>query len=96
MQQHLALYAHKDYLDQNGYLKSPALLKKHSFISFADLVPRIPVNKWILDQIQVKDPVLKANDRQVLQEAILGGLGISFLFKHEAQAHDQLIELFPP
>ena len=36
-----------------------------------------------------------SNDRQVLQEAILGGLGISFLFKHEAQPNDQLIELFP-
>jgi DNA-binding transcriptional LysR family regulator len=59
-------------------------------------VPRIPIHKWILDHIQVKDIVLKTNDRQVLQEAILGGLGIGFMFKHEAQANDQLIELFPP
>ena len=95
MQQHMALYAHKEYLDQNGYPKSLALLKEHSFISFADLMPRIPVHKWIIDHIQVKDIVLKTNDRQVLQEAILGGLGIGFMFKHDAQANDQLIELFP-
>jgi DNA-binding transcriptional LysR family regulator len=96
MRQNLALYAHKEYLEKNGYPNSPALLKEHSFISFADLLPRIPVHKWIIDHIQVKNIVLKTNDPQVLQEAILGGLGIGFMLKNEAQVNDQLIELFPP
>jgi len=96
IQQKLSLYAHKDYLDRHGYPDSPSHLKNHRFISFLDLVPRVPIHHWILNNIEEIDIALKTNDQKVLKEAIAGGLGIGFMFQYEAESNNELIELFPP
>lgn len=92
----VSLYAHRDYLAQHGHPASAKNLQGHPFISFAELVPRVRIHKWILVHVQERDIALKSNDGQVINQAILGGLGIGFMFHHEAEQHEQLVELFKP
>lgn len=90
----VSLYAHKDYLAQHGHPTGPEKLEGHKFISFAELVPKVQLHKWILNTIQASDIALKTNDDQVIKQALLAALGIGFMFQHEAIRHSELVELF--
>lgn len=92
----ISLYAHTDYLGRYGHPTTPDAFKGHRFISFAELVPKIPVHKWILANVNESDIALKSNDGQVIKQAILDALGIGFMFQHEARQHAQLVEVLPP
>lgn len=92
----VSLYAHRDYLAQHNHPSSAKQLQGHRFISFAELLPRVPVHKWILNHIKEQDIALKSNDGQVIKQAMLDAMGIGFMFQHEAEQHSQLVELFPP
>ena len=92
----ISLFAHTDYLARYGHPTEHGNLEGHKFISFADLVPRVPIHKWILSHIRERDIALKSNDSQVIKQALLDALGIGFMFQHEAKKHAQLVELFPP
>ncbi len=92
----VSLFAHTEYLARHGHPTGPESLEGHKFISFAELVPKVPVHKWILNNIRERDIALKINDGQVIKQALLNALGIGFMFQHEAKKHSQLVELFPP
>jgi len=92
----ISMYAHADYLAEHGHPAGLNNLEGHRFVSFAELIPRVPVHKWILNNIREQDIVLKSNDGNVIKQAVLDGLGIGFLFHNEAVLHPQLVELFAP
>lgn len=92
----VSLYAHADYIAQHGHPARPEQLVGHKFISFAELRPKVPVHKWILNHVREKDIALKTNEALAINEALLGAVGIGFMFRHEAEKHSQLVELFPP
>lgn len=92
----VSLFAHRDYLNRHGHPTGPERLEGHKFISFAELIPRVQIHRWILNNIKERDIALKSNDGQVIKQALLDAFGIGFMFQHEAQQYSQLVELFPP
>lgn len=92
----VTMYAHMDYLTNHGRPAEPDKLDGHKFLSFEELLPNVPVHKWIMKHIHESEIVLKTNDIQVIKQALLNGIGIGFQFQHEAVLHPQLVELFPP
>jgi len=80
----LSLYAHVDFLAHHGHPATIAALGGHSFVSSDELNPAAPIHEWVLAPIDAQDIVFKSNDGQILNQAIRSGLGIGFMFPHEA------------
>lgn len=93
----ISLYAHVDYLREFGHPRGPEELSGHKFLSiFTEMAPKVPLHRWIANNINDADVALKSNDPLVLKEAILSAMGIGFMFDYEASPYAQLVELFSP
>lgn len=90
------LYASRDYLASYGKPDTFEQLHQHRFIALAEQYRRVPFMSWLYQQgLQTSISMEVAGTASMLA-AIKAGLGLGFLSPQQAQADDQLVEVFPP
>jgi len=92
----LTFVAHKDYLRKFGTPVAPKALTGHRIVSMNELKPKVPIHKWLLNNIRDEDIVFRSNDSQALLQAILNSIGIGIMFDHETDQYPELVKLFQP
>ncbi|MFT4727476.1 MAG: DNA-binding transcriptional LysR family regulator [Granulosicoccus sp.] len=91
----MAHYAHSDYLAEKGSFLNDSDVSKHSLITVDDLNTKFPAQQWMKSHVPPANIVFRSNSRAVKLNAVTSGLGIGFLFEHDAIKHADLIEIFP-
>lgn len=94
--QDIAMYAHRDYVAQNGLPEDDAALKSHHFVAHDDPDSRAPFQRWLKAHVPFEQVVFRSTDARVIQSAIVEGAGIGFLGTREAAHYPDLVQIMPP
>lgn len=84
------LYASQSYIDQQGEPTAEHNLANHRFVAFDQMPPSLDVARWFNQYVQSEQIVCTSNNREVLESAIVQGVGIGFIPCHEALKYPQL------
>jgi len=92
----MALYATKDYVQAYGKPETSEDLKHHNFVGPSSTAPKTPFLVWMTKHVPPSSIRTRSNNPQVIDDAIMAGLGIGFLPQHLAQSRGNLIEIEKP
>lgn len=89
----VALYATQEYLRRNGMPRDEADLARHDFVGPVNLESRAPFYQWLRRAVPEERIVFRSTDPRVIEQAIMTGAGIGFVFRREAARHPSLVEV---
>ena len=92
----MVLYAHAGDIERMGKPATTGDLVRHHFFGPEFFRSIVPHHNWMQENVPESKGVFRSNSPSVLQEAILGGIVIVFLFELEALGHSELRQIFPP
>ena len=90
----VGLFAHPDYVAQNGCPQVTEDLREHRYVVSDDLDGRAPFLRWLFEHVDPHHFVLRGSDQLSQLAAINSGLGIGFLDRDWGKSLG-LIEVFP-
>lgn len=88
----LGLFAAQSYVDRQGPIET---FKGHNFIGPVGDAKRAPFNRWLSEQIDENQYVLRTDDMYASRAAVYAGMGIGFLSRDSALA-DGMVEIRQP
>ncbi|WP_117235374.1 LysR family transcriptional regulator [Vibrio maerlii] len=89
------LYASPRYIEQLGVPESEQRIQNHKFVSFDQMPKSLEVSQWFEKFVSPSQIVYTSNNREVLESAIVQGVGIGFIPYHEALKYPQLKRVLP-
>ena len=96
MEQDMALYAARSYIDAYGMPKDAADLVNHRFVGSEDEDSRAPWLQWLAAEIPRERVVFRSNDLSVTDNAVISGAGLGFLPYPDNARNPDLVEIAPP
>lgn len=91
----VGLYASEDYLKQFGIPLSDKNLSVHQFVYIDDDRQRLDIQRWFAETVTPEQIACSSNNREVLERAVVDGVGIGFLAQHEAARFPHLRQVLP-
>lgn len=91
----MGLFAHRGYFEIYGNPLSLAEFSQHKFILPDSNDVKASILLWLKKHVPRDSTILQGNDRMIVYQAVLAGLGIGAMFTHEAQNYSELIEMYP-
>ncbi|MEP2880131.1 MAG: LysR family transcriptional regulator [Roseibium sp.] len=92
----MGLYAHSSYISEYGKPTGIDDLVNHRFAGSDSGTHRAPFLIWLHKTVPDHQIIFRANTISAMADAVQSGIGIGFLPRHTAEAHDDLIEVLPP
>ena len=92
----MGLYASEAYVKRNGLPDINGDLGHHHFIGELGDAERAPFTKWLKDLVPDDRITFVANQMQVTDAALRGGIGIGFAPVHDAEAQSGLVPVGVP
>ncbi|MGB0959661.1 MAG: LysR family transcriptional regulator [Halocynthiibacter sp.] len=89
------LYAAPSYIERHG-LPTAQTLDQHLFVGFDQSLTRIPINRWLWENVPHDNIIFTTNDWRPLEVAICEGMGIGFPPKSLLAKRPDLVEILPP
>lgn len=89
------LYANEDYLHELGAPHDEQSLKNHRFVYIDNAPQRLGIVKWFNDVVPPEQVVCTSNNREILERAILDGIGIGFMQCNASSRFDKLKRVLP-
>jgi DNA-binding transcriptional LysR family regulator len=96
IQQRMALYASRSYVEARGRPASENALKDHAFVGSDDATSRAPFSQWLRAHAPAEAISFRATDSRAIDDAIRAGAGIGFMPVLEASRDPDLVEIMPP
>ncbi len=96
VEQQVALYGSRDYLERRGMPEGDGDLQRHDFVGIDEPGNRAPFHRWMHDTIPPERIVFRASDNRVLREAVLSGAGLGFAPLWEAARFPALVRVLGP
>jgi DNA-binding transcriptional LysR family regulator len=90
------LFATKDYVTQYGLPAGPEEFDRHQFVGHDNLNTRPPFLKWLVDHVPRDNITFRAIDIGAMEQAVLSGAGIGFIFNGLAQQYPGLVQVMEP
>jgi len=91
----VGFYAHSDYLKHHGMPHTLAQFINHHFIGNNDINAKPIMHRWMKDNIPAQQIRLQSSSREVQTQAIIAGLGIGLMLKHDAKNIPGLVPVLP-
>lgn len=91
----IGLYASKEYLQKHGTPSNEADLKQHKFVSIDDAPQRLTIIKWFNEVVSPEQVVFTSNKPDLLQRAIVDGIGIGFMQCQLSKAYTNINPVLP-
>ena len=91
----MGLYAHRNYYHKYGKPNTIEEFGKHQFVLPDSKTVKPTVLRWLIKQVPKDNIVMRGNDKIIIHQAMLSGLGIGAMFTHEVEQYPQLVEMFP-
>lgn len=76
---HMALYAHRSYVEKHGRLAHEMDIKNHRFVGADDENSRAPFFIWMRDNVPRENVVFRIDGMDGIFDAVTGGAGIGFM-----------------
>lgn len=91
------IFAHRDYVEENGKPQSPADFNRHRFVAVSDDTgfARAAINQWLNPLISTENIALQSNSHAVRDQAIKSGMGIGVMLNSVAEQHADLLDVYP-
>lgn len=89
------LVAAQSYVDRFG-TPDPSALDTHSFVGVCDGSSRLPYARWMEKHVAQDQIAFEASDQNVINAAVLAGLGLGFMAEHDAQDRSDLVDVVSP
>ncbi len=93
--QHMALYAHRDYLEKHGVPGDDEALKSHYFVGSDFEDSRAPFDIWMRENIAREQVIYRTAGIEAGYCAVKQGVGIGFLPMWLAKRDPDLVEVMP-
>lgn len=91
----VGLYASERYLQQHGIPNHEADLTKHQFVLADEAPQRLAIVKWFNEVVPPAQIVCTSNNQNLLQHAIINGVGIGFMQCQFSQLHGNVSRVLP-
>lgn len=89
----VGLYASKDYIAKHGLPKTQKEYQDHLFIGFINFNESIPIHMWIQEKFPPNNIIFKSTSPEVINQAVIFGVGIGFLPVNLAEKLSHLVEV---
>lgn len=94
--QEFALYAHRDYIAENGPFHGPEDMENHRFVTDDDTIPKAPFSRWMRNHAPEGTANFRVSHMNSMVHAVLAGAGIGFVSCWEAQNYPDLVQVMAP
>ena len=92
----MGLYAAQSYLQRFGRPDGVADFPEHRFIGPESPEHRASFYRWLALHIPPERIIFRTSEPEAIEQAVLAGLGIGFMRRHEARQNPDLVEIMPP
>ena len=89
------LFAATAYVKRCG-MPDPNALGEHQFVGAFSGLSRLPYAKWMIRHFAQNQIALETSDQNVINAAVLAGVGLGFLAEHDAKDRPDLVEIVAP
>lgn len=93
--QQMGLFASDAYIAKYGLPLRVEDLGEHRFVAHEDPENRAPFYRWLRTHVATDHVVFRSSNLQLLEQALVAGLGIGFLNLRDAQKKDAITRVMP-
>ena len=91
----IGLYASEGYLQKHGVPVDESGLKEHLFVLADEAPERLEIVKWFFKVIPPEQVVFTSNNPDLLQRAIVNGVGVGFMQCQASQIYPNVCRVLP-